>query len=231
MTGLPLLVVAGLAVGAPAPALRPAALSASGFADGLDLPVVIRGATVRYTGADGRAVFTGGVTVIRGTATLFCDELETLKGSAEAIARGNVRLIDEVRTLELWSDTLGYTAGLRQVTGRGACRLHVGVADGRTTVLSDELELLVDAREATATGAVRIWQAGSEAECGQARLYAAEDRVVLTGRPVLRRPPHEFECDEVTTWFREGRSVLSGAVKGRLASGKLESLAPETGAR
>ena len=230
MIGLPLLWLAcHAATAAPAaapPALRRASLSGSALSDGLDLPVTIRGAQVRYTGAEGRAHFTGGVTVVRGTATLFSDELWTLKGSTEAVARGHVRLLDETRTLDLASDELGYTAGLRQVTGKGSCRLLVGVAEGRTTVLSDELELLVDSREATAKGSVRIWQGGSEAICGQARLFAAEDRVVLTGRPVLRRPPHEFECDEVTTWFREGRSVLSGRVQGRLAGGRLELLEP-----
>ncbi len=224
-----LLLAAGSVHGAAPGGLAKPLLSATGLTDGLDLPVVIRGRQVAYTGREGRALFTGGVTVVRGTATLFCDELETLSGSSAANARGHVRLLDEARTLDLTSDELGYTSGLRQVNGKGSCRLLAGAAEARTTVLSDELELHVDTREAIASGAVRIWQAGSEAVCGRAHLFAAEDRVVLTGRPVLRRPPHEFECDEVTTWFREGRSILAGAVKGRLASGKLGSLAPDTG--
>ncbi len=235
MIALPLLLAAAVSYAAVPAAILPAAgaaggrpaLSGTAFTDGIDLPVRIKGRNVAYTGREGRALFTGGVTVVRGTATLFCDELETLAGSSAAVARGHVRLLDEARTLDLTSDELGYTSGLRQVNGKGSCRLLAGAADGRTTVLSDELELHVDTREAIASGSVRIWQAGSEAVCGRAHLFATEDRVVLTGRPVLRRPPHEFECDEVTTWFREGRSVLSGAVKGRLASGRLESLAPE----
>lgn len=206
--------------------LAPSALSGTAA---LDVPLRIRGRQVDYAGREGRAVFTGEVVVVRASSTLWADRLETLRGTEEATASGHVRFTDTERLLVLTCDTLRYANGLRQVAASGGCRMVTGVGPDATTVTADEMEVFVEKREATARGDVRILQAGSEALCREAHLYGAEDRAVLTGRPVLRRPPHEFECDEATTWFKEGRSLLRGAVRGRLVPERLDRLTPGTG--
>lgn len=192
-----------------------------------EVPVEIRGREVQYTGREGRARFTGGVTVRRGSSTLLCDELETLQGTSEAIARGHVHFLDGERKLDLTCDEALYTHGLARLEASGHCLLLAGDPDDRTTVTAAKMEVLVEPREALAHGGVRIVQGQNEALCTDAHLFGAESRVVLTGRPVLRRPPHEFECDEMTSYFREGRSVLTGSVKGKLAPERLEEFKKE----
>lgn len=190
----------------------------------LEVPVEIRGRKVNYKGNQGSAVFTGGVTVNRGTAQMTCDELETIRGSSEAIARGHVVLVDREREMDLTCDEVAYTHGLRQANARGSCQLISGVGDDVTVVTSSSMQIFLDTREATAHENVRIVQGPNEARCTDAHLYGAEDRVVLTGRPVLRHPPHEFVCDQVVTYFKAGRSILTGSVTGKMTLAGIEDI-------
>ncbi len=186
------------------------------LAAGPDSPVEILGKRIEYRGKEGRAVFTGGVTVTRGSSVLKCDTLETIKGSTEAIARGNVNFKDSERKVDLTCSEAQYTHGLKYLQASGSCQLIAGEADGLTVVTADFMELEVDSRVAGARGDVKIVQGPAEARCGEARLYGLEDRIVLSGRPLLLNPPHQFECDEAESFFREGRTVLKGNVTGTL---------------
>lgn len=185
-------------------------------AAGQDSPVEILGKRIEYRGKEGRAVFTGGVTVTRGTSVLKCDTLETLKGSAEAIARGNVVFKDADRKVDLSCREAQYTHGLKYLQATGDCQLIAGEAAGLTVVTAEFMELEVDSQVAGARGEVRIIQGEAEARCGEARLYGLEDRIVLSGRPLLLNPPHQFECDEAESFFREGKTILKGNVTGTL---------------
>ena len=228
----PALLCAGLLAGPRALAAPLALITTTGTATGnqakaLEVPVEITGKRVDYQGAKGRALFTGGVTVLRSTTRITSDELETIRGSNEAIARGHVVLTDRERQMDLTCEELQYTHGLRQAEARGSCQLISGTGDDVTVVTARTMQVFLDAREATAHEDVRIIQGPNEARCQDAHLYGAEDRVVLTGRPVLRRPPHEFVCDEVTTYFKQGRSILLGSVTGKLTLAGLSDLKKE----
>jgi lipopolysaccharide export system protein LptA len=188
------------------------------------VPVEIRGKKVEYRSREGRAFFSGGVRVKRGTAFLVSDELETLQGASEAIARGHVVFSDEERRMDLTCAELHYVHGLKQVHARTDCRLISGEGVALTVVLADEMDLLVDEREAVARGRVKITQGPNEARCRMAHLYGAEDRLVLSGRPLLLRPPHEFECDEAVTFVKESRTILTGSVRGKLHTERLDEL-------
>jgi len=192
------------------------------------VPVEIHGKRVEYSGRDGKAHFTGGVTVVRGSSTLKCLELDTIRGSNEAMAKGEVVFRDEARKMDLTCDEMHYTHGLRHVVATGKCQLIFGEGGDVTVVTSDEMELFVDTREAIARGNVRVIQGENEALCQEGRLYGLENRVELLGRPKLRRPPHEFECDRMETFFKEGRTILRGSVRGKLNTARLEDLKKET---
>ena len=195
------------------------------------VPVDIRGKKVEYLAKEGKAVFTGNVVVTRGTSVLVSDELVTFKDSNEAIARGHVLYRDTERKLDLSCAEAHYEHGLKQMTAKGECHLTVGEKGDESVVTADRMEVFTDNKEAVANGNVRIMQGDNEARCVTARLYGNEDRVVLTGRPVLRRPPHEFVCDEAVTYFKAGRTILTGNVKGRLHTAKLDDLKPGTGGK
>jgi hypothetical protein len=154
------------------------------------------------------------VIVVRGSSILKCRELDTVRGSNEAMARGDVVFRDEARRMDLTCDEVHYTHGLRQVYATGRCQMIFGEGADVTVVTSDEMELFVETREAIARNNVRVIQ--------------GENRVVLLGRPKLRRPPHEFECDQMETFFKEGRTILRGSVKGKLNTARLEDLKKET---
>jgi lipopolysaccharide export system protein LptA len=194
----------------------------------MSVPVEIHGKRVEYSGKEGKAHFTGGVTVVRGSSTLKCLELDTIRGSSEALARGKVEFHDAGRKMDLTCDEVHYTHGLRHVMATGHCQLIFGEGADVTVVTGEEMELFVDTREAIARRSVRIIQGENEALCSEGRLYGLENRVELLGRPVLRRPPHEFECDRVETYFKEGRTILRGRVKGKLNTARLEDLRRET---
>jgi len=215
------------AAGTTVPAMAAVAVTRTATGDdraALEVPVEIRGRKVNYRGNQGSALFTGGVTVNRGTAQMTCDELETIRGSSEAIARGHVVLVDRERQMDLTCDEVSYAHGLRQADAKGNCQLISGVGDDVTVVTSAVMQIFLDTREATAHENVRIVQGPNEARCTDAHLYGAEDRVVLTGRPVLRHPPHEFVCDQVVTYFKAGRSILTGSVTGRMTLAGIEDI-------
>lgn len=219
--------VAALAAAVPLPLVTPTATGTGARAKALEVPVEISGKKVQYQGAKGRALFTGGVTVLRGATRMTSDELETIRGSSEAVARGHVVLTDREHQMDLTCRELQYTHGLRQAEARGDCELISGTGEDVTVVTASTMQVFLDAREATAHENVRIVQGPNEARCVDAHLFGAEDRVVLTGRPVLRRPPHEFVCDEVVSFFKQGRSVLSGNVSGKLTLAGLGDLKKE----
>jgi len=166
--------------------------------------------------------------VVRGSSILKCRELDTVRGSNEAMARGDVVFRDEARRMDLTCDEVHYTHGLRQVYATGRCQMIFGEGADVTVVTSDEMELFVETREAIARNNVRVIQGENEALCQEGRLFGLENRVVLLGRPKLRRPPHEFECDQMETFFKEGRTILRGSVKGKLNTARLEDLKKET---
>lgn len=218
LAGLALAAGTGRAANAPAGApARPAVAE-------LKVPVEIRGSRVRYMDKAGRAVFTGGVRVVRGTSTLTADSLQTLRGPNEAEAAGHVTFDDRTRQVALTCDAVRYANGLREIAARGACVLLIGNGDQSATVTSDRMELLVDAREAHAHGHVRIVQGDNEARSEEARLYGADDTMVLTGAPVLRRSPHEFVCVEARFDTRRDRTLLLGPVTGTLHANRLDRL-------
>jgi lipopolysaccharide export system protein LptA len=192
-----------------------------------NVPVDIRGNRVEYQGKAGKVIFTGNVVVVRGTSRLTADELTTLKGAAEANARGRVTVKDSERKIDLTCAEAGYRNGLRYVKASGTCHLIAGEDENLTVVNSDEMELYVDTRDAVARGNVRINQAENEAECGEARLTEQGEKLTLTGEPVLRRPPHEFRAQEVISYVREGRLVMTGNVQAVLHTGKLGELKKE----
>jgi lipopolysaccharide export system protein LptA len=202
--------------------LLTAAVCSATVAGEPDIPVEIRGKQVEYRGKEGRAVFSGGVTVIRGSSILKCDTLETIKGSAEAIARGNVFFKDAERKIDLSCREAQYTHGLKYVSASGECQLIAGEGANLTVVTADFMELQVDVQEAGAKGNVRIVQGEAEARCGEAQLYGLEDRIVLRGRPLLLNPPHQFECDEAESFFKQGRTLLMGNVTGSLHAGTIK---------
>ncbi len=219
-TAVLLLACAALAVAAwPAPAGAAPAKGKEPF-----IPVEIRGNQVEYSGREGKVVFRGDVTVKRGSATLHSDELVTLRGPNEAVARGHVSVKDTERSTDLTCDEVTYTHGMRNVKASGTCHLISGEGDEMTIVSSDEMEVVIEKREAVARGRVRIEQGPNGAECGEARLYGSANRLVLVGSPVLRHPPHEFRADEVISYFKEGRVVLNGNVRATLHTGRLEEL-------
>lgn len=195
------------------------------------VPIDIRGKKVRYTGGEGRAVFSGGVRVVRGTSVLTSDELETIRGSNEAVARGNVAFKDAERNLDLTCGEIVYAHGLKRILATRECRLLAGEGADLAVVTSNEMEMFVDKREAIASGEVRITQGENEAVCAKAHLFGTEDRMVLSGRPVLRRPPHEFECDQAVSYFKEGRTILTGSVRGKVHTARLDELKMRGGLR
>jgi len=187
-------------------------------------PVDIRGNRVEYQGKAGRVIFTGNVVVVRGSSRLTADELTTLKGAAEASARGRVTVKDQDKHIDLTCNEAGYKDGLRYVKASGTCHLIAGEGENLTVVNSDEMELYVDTRDAVARGNVRINQAENEAFCQEARLTEQGEKLTLTGSPILRRPPHEFRADEVVSYVREGKLVMTGNVQAVLLTGKLDEL-------
>ncbi len=195
----------------------------------MKVPVEIRGAGVRFLDREGRAEFTGGVTVLRGTSTLTADSLQTIRGPNEAAVRGHVVFADAARGVRMTCDEARYAHGLRHILARGHCALTLGSGAESSTVTSDEMELFVDAREALAHGGVRIVQGENEARSADAHLLGAESRVILTGAPVLRRAPHEFACVRADYDLKSRITVLQGPVSGRLHSGRLNVLRGEPG--
>ena len=219
------ILAAGAAAGAvPVSSSRTATGKSAARDTEAKVPVDIRGNRVEYRGKAGKVSFIGNVVVVRGTSRLTADELTTLKGAGEAVAHGRVTVKDPEKKIDLTCADAEYRDGLRYVKASGTCHLVAGEGENLTVVNSEEMELFVDTRDAIARGNVRINQADNEAECQEGRLTEHGEKLTLTGNPVLRRPPHEFRGDEVVSYIREGKLVMTGNVKAVLHTGKIDDM-------
>ena len=84
--------------------------------------------------------------------------------------------------------------------------------DGSAPADSDDPNLRVD--RIVAKGRVKITRPeGGSASAEHAVYYQAEERVVLTGNPIVKQGDDFIEGDRITLFMKESRSVVEGSQK------------------
>lgn len=73
-----------------------------------------------------------------------------------------------------------------------------------------------DIERIVAEGNVRIVQGERVATAGRAEYLRGEERMVLTGAPVVRDGANSVQGHEITLFLRENRSVVKGGQDGRV---------------
>jgi len=80
---------------------------------------------------------------------------------------------------------------------------------------ADAEKLRVD--RIVAKGAVRIMRPlGGEAAAEEAVYYQAEERVVLTGKPIVRQGEDFVEGSRITLFLRDNRSIVEGSEENKV---------------
>ena len=83
-------------------------------------------------------------------------------------------------------------------------------AEQPTKKTSDNPGLKMD--KIVATGKVKISRAeGGEATAEQAVYYQSDERVVLTGKPIVKQGNDFVEGDKITLFLKENRSIVEGS--------------------
>jgi len=91
---------------------------------------------------------------------------------------------------------------------------------------SDKEKLRVD--KIVARGDVRISRpAGGEATAEEAIYYQADEKVVLTGKPVVKQGEDFVEGSKITLLLKENRSIVEGSEKNKVRA----VIAPRSGER
>jgi lipopolysaccharide export system protein LptA len=93
---------------------------------------------------------------------------------------------------------------------------------GKSSVKGEKL--LVD--KIVAKGAVQIVRAqGGEATAEEATYYQAEERVVLTGKPVVKQGSDFVEGSKITLFLKDNRSIVEGSEENKVRA----VIAPRSG--
>jgi len=89
-------------------------------------------------------------------------------------------------------------------------KMFLYYAEQPTKKTSDNPGLKMD--KIVATGKVKISRAeGGEATAEQAVYYQSDERVVLTGKPIVKQGNDFVEGDKITLFLKENRSIVEGS--------------------
>lgn len=167
---------------------------------------------LRYDRRADHLRLTGRVRLFEERRNLRSDWLEYDLADSFATAGDEVLVRDEVDSLEVRGTHLTHDrrARLMTVTGTDAARPRLirGPASGgdRLTVVADTLRLRTATREGEALGWVSIDYGVAQGVCDRAEFRLREDRVLLSGLPVVEDREGTVSGDSMAVELRGGRA-------------------------
>lgn len=179
-----------------------------------------------------RAVFTGNVEVVDSASHLRCARLEYFEKDERSIATGQVSVLQRSDATTVFGDSLvNLDLEGRSVVEKNPMLMQVdssssGVVD-TFLVMSDRMESLDDSvRTMIARGNVRMARSNLSAVCEDAVFDVAEDRITLTGEPVVWHEGNQLTGDSIFIQVRD-RRLNSVLVRGHaMAISRADSLRP-----
>ena len=167
-----------------------------------------------YYRAESRAVARGNVVLSDSTSSIRADTLEYFLDREKATASGGVVFNDTTRNLVIECGLMTYLREEDLVEASGSPKLTRTV-EGDTAVVvvtSKAMEIRPRAETAVAIGDVTISRADVTATAQVANLFG-EDRVLLSGQPVVQKGRDRLDGEEVELLL-EGREVRNVTVIG-----------------
>ncbi|MFC1884300.1 LptA/OstA family protein [Thermodesulfobacteriota bacterium] len=129
----------------------------------------------------------------------------------------DVKIVIDSKVLEVDNikKIVTFSGGVRAVRGDFTieCRkmevFYEGLSDGKKT---NDTKARI--KEIVASGKVKVLRAqGGMATAEKGVFYESEDKVVLTGNPLIKRGGDSVQGDRITIFLKEDRSVVEGRAK------------------
>ncbi len=158
-----------------------------------------------------RAVFTGAVEVRDSVSRLRCDRLEYFETDDRSIATGNVSVVQFSDGTTVFGDSLvNFDREGRSIVEKNPRLMQIDSSAGGTVdtflVESDRMESLEQPENRMiALGNVRMARSNLSATCRGAVFHVDEDRITLTGEPVVWHEGNQLTGDSIFIMVRERR--------------------------
>jgi lipopolysaccharide export system protein LptA len=155
----------------------------------------------------------GHVVIVHGDTTINCDEAYSYEAKKMSTLLGNVRVNDKVQKYTLTSGYAEYyEADKKAVATRGPVLvLH---RDREITITGDLMQMWTAEEYGEAVGNVHLVSEDVEGDGQKLKYFGKEDRIELSGTPVVRQKDSRLAGDLITLYLEEDkvkRSVVDGS--------------------
>jgi len=209
--------------------------SAQVQSNGASSPIDVSAARVEYTQQDGVEItrFSGDVVFTTARLKVSAAKVE-LHGSGDKIVADNQVAIyfndpEENRQGEAQGGHLEYdrTQGYLLITLKPRLKLSLaGESEPEepreVEIFSEKMELWTETDRALATGKVLIRQPDFEASGEQAEFFLAEEKLVLSGEPQVKRGQNTFRGELITIYIKTGQMNIEGNVTGQVSGESMD---------
>jgi lipopolysaccharide export system protein LptA len=191
-------------------------------------PLKVRSRRLKVGQAGAETVFYGGVTVTQDTTVLTARELRSHDQGRNAVASGDVRLLDPQRKVEALADEADYGDALRQATLHGKVRLlsvdpyGVGVTMTGASATYGALS-----RSASAQGGVTIYRGRLTATADSADMADGGAFVHLSGGVEAQMGPDQATAQEADLESEDRSMTLKGSVRARFIPSDMRKAAAD----
>jgi len=157
-----------------------------------------------YTAGDQVLHGIGNVVIVHGETTITCDEAYSYEAQELATLLGNVVVRDKAQEYTLTSGYAEYRRGDRLSVATKNPKL-VLEKDRPITITSDIMRMWQDREYGEGAGNVKIVSEDVEGYGQKLKYFGKEDRVELTGKPVVRQADSRLAGDVITLYLEEDR--------------------------
>jgi lipopolysaccharide export system protein LptA len=192
------------------------------------LPVKVRSKRLKVGQGGAETVFYGGVTVTQDSTVLTARELRSHDEGRNAVADGDVRLLDPLRKVEALADEADYGDALREATLRGKVRLmSVDPYGLGVTMTGQSASYLAVSRSASAQGGVTVYRGQLTATADSAEMADGGAFVHLSGSVLAIMGLNEA-CSQEADMEEADRSLtLRGSVRARFIPSDMRKAAAD----
>lgn len=160
-------------------------------------------ATEAYMSAGGRVLHgIGHVVIVHGDTKITCDEAYSYEGQDLATLLGNVRVDDAVQKYTLTSDYGEYRRKEKVAVATKGPKLVIR-RERETEITGEIMRMWTDKEYGEAAGNVRIISGDVVGDGQLLKYFGKEDKVQLTGSPVVSQNDNRLAADEITLFLKD----------------------------
>lgn len=177
-------------------------------------PVEIDSDQLSYERVSGLTHFQGNVKVRHEPTLMDADEVRAVSGNRQAVAEGQVKVVDSGMMVTLICGQLEYKDQMRYITAHEAPWMATVDKEGKPVTLeSRQMEFFSDQHMAIANQNVKMKHEQAEGVAGRATFLQDEGRLVLEDEPKVTNPNGNITGRRITAYLDDDRFVAEGNVE------------------